>query len=102
MASPPAPVRAWHDNVVRILSDLLLADGHSVLADIPGYPHPGAIRGSDGADTRFPDIMAMKDGITMIIEVESEDSYGKDGDQRRVFREYVKRRKNTLFFMVKM
>lgn len=101
MASPPAPIRTWHDKV-KFLADSFLAEGHFVLADVHGYPHPVTIRGNDGADIWFPDIVAMKDGITTIIEVESEDSYGKDSDQRRAFRDYASKRKNTIFCLVKM
>lgn len=102
MARPPAPIKTWHDWAVRMLADWLLADGHLVLADAPGHPRPGTIRASGGAGIWRPDIVATKDGITAIIEVESRDSHGRDRDQQRAFRNHARRRKNTIFHLMRI
>ena len=78
------------------MADGLSDSGHKVSADIPGYSRPGAISG------KYPDIVATKNGAKKIIEVETADSYDKDRDQRRAFRDYADRHENTSFRTVKV
>ena len=81
---------------IKRIADGLTDSGYKVSADVPGYSRPGAING------KYPDIVATKGGAKKIIEVETADSYVKDRDQRKVFRDYADRHENVSFRTVKI
>lgn len=91
-----------HDRKVRDLADRLSGAGYMVRADISGYPRPDAIRSSDGSGSRRPDIVIMIGGVRTIIEVETGDSRDRDRAQQRVFRDYARRHKHTIFRTVRI
>ena len=96
MARRTSSGRSSHDREVKRIADRLSSSGHRVRADHPDYSRPGPIHG------RRPDIVATKDGAKKIIEVETKVSYGKDRSQRKAFRDYAHRHKNTSFRTVKI
>ena len=102
MARRPAPGRSRHDRAVKSRADRLSKAGYKVRADIPGYRRPGTIRNGGGGNGRRPDIMATRGKVRKIEEVETKGSHHKDRGQRRVFRNYASRRKNTSFRTVKV
>ena len=102
MAKRSVSGQSRHDRAVKNLVDRLINTGHRVRADVPGYPSPGTICNRGSSSCRRPDIVATREGLTKIIEVETADSYDKDRRQREVFRDYADRHKNTSFRTVKI
>lgn len=102
MASRSAPAQSRHDREVKARADRLTNTGHKVRADVPGYSRPDTLCNRDGGNCRRPDIVAIKGGLTKIIEVETADSYDADRGQHMVFRDYADRHKNTIFRVVKI
>lgn len=86
-----------HDKAVKKRADKLSKEGYKVNAEVPGYPRPSAIRNGGGGRGRRPDIVATKGKTRKIEEVETKDSHRRDRAQRRVFKKYASRRKNTSF-----
>lgn len=76
-----------HKEAIRRLAHAYERSGFEVEADhIERFDHPGKIR------MLRPDIVAEKDGMTIIVEVQTRSSIGTDRDrrQRRVFGRWAK------------
>ena len=97
MAGRYASDLSGHDKAVADYADMLVNKGYEVYADVPGYTRPDVIRNPGSTECRRPDIVAIKDGLIEIIEVETADSYDEDRGQRKVFRDYANRHENTSF-----
>ena len=80
-----------HDKKVRRIAGGYCGKGYDVRADLPEYNRPKPIRG------RIPDVVATKGNTTKIIEVETPQSFGKDRNQRAIFRDYANQKSKTRF-----
>jgi len=80
-----------HERKVRKVAAGYSGRGYDVKADLPEYSRPRPIRG------RIPDVVATKGKKTIIVEVETPQSFNKDKDQRAIFRDYANSRSRTRF-----
>jgi hypothetical protein len=63
-----AHVQRRHDRMVELQAIQHRAEGYAVAAELPGWPAPAAVEGA------VPDVLAQKDGRSVLIEVETEDT----------------------------
>jgi hypothetical protein len=79
-----AHVQARHDRMVEIQATTYRAEGYSVRAELPGWPAPPAVEGN------VPDVYAERDGRTVVVEVETEDTLpGKEyAAEHKAFRKW--------------
>ncbi|NLC68575.1 MAG: hypothetical protein GX754_07305 [Clostridiaceae bacterium] len=82
-----------HDERVLQLTIQLKKQKYNVKADLPGFEKPDPI----GKNNRIPDIEATKNGITKLIEVETERTLHSHKDQQSTFRRSAAQRKKTSF-----
>jgi hypothetical protein len=77
-------VQERHDRMVAILAKQYEAKGYRVSAEIPGYPAPEPVEGS------VPDIVAQRNGVTVVIEVETRDTlFGAEYEaEHKAFRKW--------------
>ena len=80
--SPHVQVR--HDRMVALVAKEYAAKGYVVRAEAEGYPAPEAIEGA------IPDIIAQKNGETVVIEVETRDTiFGAEYEaEHKAFRKW--------------
>ena len=80
----PEHVQRRHDRMVEIQAITYKAEGYSVRAELPGWPAPPAVEGS------VPDVYAERDGRTVLVEVETEDTLaGKEyAAEHKTFRKW--------------
>lgn len=83
-----------HNQSVRRRAAGLEAAGWYVRADLPEYAEKPPKLCVDG-DCAIPDIYATYGKWTKIVEVETPDSYEKDGKQHLIFRRWRDRHKNV-------
>lgn len=60
--------QARHDRMLLLQANKFRAEGYAVAAALDGWPAPGAI------DGQVPDVIAERNGETVVIEVETEDT----------------------------
>ena len=84
-----------HDKSVVRRAAGLRANRWKVRADVSGFPKPSALR--VGNKKVIPDIIAEKGKRTRIIEVETEQTWNRDREQRRLLRKYAQRKSRTEF-----
>lgn len=77
-------VQAQHDRMVALLAKEYSAKGYRVWAEAEGYPVPEPIEGA------VPDIVAQRDGETVVIEVETRDTlFGSEYEaEHKAFRKW--------------
>jgi hypothetical protein len=77
-----------HDRKVMSLAREYYRKGYEVWADVPGWSLPQSIGGYR------PDIIAVKNGHTTVVEVETHDSVNSTRDiaQQRAFRSWAARK----------
>lgn len=80
-----------HDIGVKKTADYYLTQGYKVKADIKGFDQPESI------NKRRPDVVAKKNGKTVVVEVETKDSIKTDEAQQKVFQDYADSHKNVKF-----
>ena len=75
-----------HDKEVRAQARHFSQKGAKVYADVSGFPRPQTING------HRPDVIAIGDDITLVIEVETEDSVdsSRDIEQQRAFESWAR------------
>ena len=75
------------------MADRLKNQGYDVDADVDGYTQPSTINGYR------PDVIAVKDGKTKIIEIETPDSVDstRDKKQQNAFRKAADKNSDTSF-----
>lgn len=84
-------VESKHDRKVRKVAAGYWGRGYEVKADLPDYSRPRSIRG------KIPDVVAKKGKKTIIVEVETPQSFNKDKNQRGIFRDYANSKSRTRF-----
>lgn len=80
-----------HDKKVKNIARGYKGRGYKVSASLPDYRKPRKIRG------RVPDVIAKKRRKTIIVEVETSKSFAKDRKQRKLLRDYARKKKRVKF-----
>jgi len=80
-----------HDKKVKRIAAGYRGKGWDVRADLPDDKPPKPIHG------KTPDIVATKGKRAIIVEVETDQSFDKDKNQRAIFRDYAKGKSRTKF-----
>lgn len=74
-----------HDNKVKKVANNYKKRGFSVLADVSGFKKPKVVGG------RRADVVAIKGGNKVLVEIETGKSMGLDKKQRQDFRNIAKK-----------
>lgn len=82
-----------HDVRIKKIAKELEKENWDVKADVGGWEKPEPI----GEKKRIPDIVAHKAGATRIYEVETEDTYERDKDQRATFKRSASQKRRTTY-----
>ena len=80
-----------HDKEVTRIADYYQRQGYKVKADVKEFEQPKVIQG------RRPDVVAKRDGNTVLVEVETPDSLKNDKAQRETFENFADGKKNVKF-----
>ena len=86
-----AGCKTQHDRKVRKIAAAYWERGFDVRADLPEYQSPKPIRG------KIADVVAKKGKKTIIVEVETPESFGRDRNQRGILSDYAKSKPRTTF-----
>ena len=85
--------QAAHDQCVQRLARKLSLERWAIEAHVKGWPKPPYI------NDYIPDIRARKDGKTLIIEVETEDTLHADIAQQEAFRRHTHESPGVTFLL---
>ena len=91
MAKRTPRQQSKHNKGVQASVDYYTEQGYKVQADLRGHEQPETIGG------RRPDVIAQNAQETVIVEVETKESFEKDKDQQQTFKEYADSHKDVRF-----